>query len=496
MTKAFSRRFIIAAGLGGLATAAGAGAPAVSLRPRLRPAGFAVNSGPSAARIVAGSNLSGRIAFAVADTGTGEILESRGAATTLPPASVTKAVTALYALDVLGPEFRFETRLVATGPLKDGRIEGDLVLAGGGDPTLDTNALADMASRLKAAGVREITGNFRVWGGALPFSRAIDTSQPEHVGYNPALSGLSLNYNRVYFEWKRGSGGYSVSMDARSSRYRPEVQVARMKVSDRRSPVYSYFDKGDHDSWTVARGALGNGGARWLPVRKPAAYAGEVFATFARSHGIELGKAKTAGKAPAGKALVVHRSDPLRRILRGMLKYSNNMTAELVGMAATAARQGRPGSLRASARAMSRWSGEALGLGSAQLVDHSGLGDASRLNSAEIARMLVRVHADNRLEPLLKPIPLRDENGRIDKGHPVKVAAKTGTLYFVSALAGYATVPGGRQLAFAILTADTDRRARINRAIQERPPGARSWNIRSKRLQQALIERWSTVYGS
>ena len=110
--------------------------------------------------------------------------------------------------------------------------------------------------------------------------------------------------------------------------------------------------------------------------------------------------------------------------------------------------------------------------------------------------MLARVHEDNRLAPLLKSIPMRDGNGRIDRGHPVKVAAKTGTLYFVSALAGYVTMPGGRQLAFAILTADTDRRARINRAIQERPPGARSWNIRSKRLQQALIERWSTVYGS
>ena len=57
-------------------------------------------------------------------------------------------------------------------------------------------------------------------------------------------------------------------------------------------------------------------------------------------------------------------------------------------------------------------------------------------------------------------------------------------------------MPGGRQVAFAILTADTDRRAKIDRATQERPVGARSWNRRSKRLQQALIERWGDVYGS
>ena len=40
----------------------------------------------------------------------------------------------------------------------------------------------------------------------------------------------------------------------------------------------------------MARGALGTGGARWLPVRKPELYAGEVFATFARAQGIVLGK--------------------------------------------------------------------------------------------------------------------------------------------------------------------------------------------------------------
>ena len=336
---------------------------------------------------------------------------------------------------------------------------------------------------------------FRLWDGAVPYTRAIDARQPEHVGYNPAISGLNLNYNRVRFEWKRGSGGYSVTMDARSRRYRPEVRVARMTISQRRGPVYSYSDGGDHDSWSVARGALGNGGARWLPVRKPAAYAAEVFATFARSHGIELDAAQPMRAAPSGEALVVHRSGPLRGILQSMLKYSNNMTAELVGMTATAARLGKPASLRASARAMSRWAGRALDLGSARLVDHSGLGDRSRLDAAEMARMLARVHGAGALGELLKPIPMRSANGGIDRGHPVKVAAKTGTLYFVSALAGYATVPGGRDLAFTILTADTDRRAGLDLSGAGRPAGARSWNIRAKRLQQKLIERWAGVYG-
>ena len=69
--------------------------------------------------------------------------------------------------------------------------------------------------------------------------------------------------------------------------------------------------------------------------------------------------------------------------------------------------------------------------------------------------------------------------------------AKTGTLNFVSSLAGFVTVPGGRDLAFAIFTADTARRDAIPPAERERPPGSKSWARRSRRLQKQLIREWT-----
>jgi D-alanyl-D-alanine carboxypeptidase/D-alanyl-D-alanine-endopeptidase (penicillin-binding protein 4) len=231
-------------------------------------------------------------------------------------------------------------------------------------------------------------------------------------------------------------------------------------------------------------------------VRKPDVYAGEVFVTFARAHGIALDSIRPTRRAPQGTALVTRKSPPLRDILRGMLKYSNNLTAELVGITATQARAGQAGSLRASARAMSRWAAEELGMTDARLVDHSGLGEDSRLSARSMALALVRAHRSGTLRSILKDIPMRDKNGRVDKGHPVKVEAKTGTLYFVSSLAGYMTAEDGRVMAFAIFAADTDRRSRIDRDARGRPPGARGWNRRAKDLQQALIERWNMVYGS
>lgn len=444
--------------------------------------------------MIENSGLSGRVSYAVANPRTGEILESFQPDTPLPPASVAKAITAAYALEHLGPKHRFQTRVIATGPIQNGILQGDLIFAGGGDPTLDTDDLASIAADLKALGLREVRGDFLVWGGAVPYAPEIDSSQPDHVGYNPALSGLSLNYNRVYFEWTKASSGWGVTMDARSERYRPEVQVATMSVVQRKVPVYTYASKNGRDSWTVASGALGNKGARWLPVRKPDIYVGQVFRTFARSHGIVLKTEKAVQSLPKGQPLVIHNSAPLDEILRGMLKYSTNLTAELVGMAATRARLGHPVEMRGSAKEMSRWAAQRHGMTNTKLVDHSGLGDRSRVSARDMARLLVAAHKSAELTKLLKKIPLRDANGRIDKSHPVSVHAKTGTLNFVSSLAGFARRGNGPDLAFVIFTADQPRRAALFPAEREHPKGARTWNKRSKTLQQKLIERWTQHY--
>ncbi len=500
MTYPFTRRLFLAGLLSGTATSLWGEAPKTSLRPVARPTGQALKAAKpraaAAAALIQEAQLGGRVAYSVIDVKSGLVLEENDAEKGQPPASVSKAVTALYALDKLGAGYRFKTRLMASAKPKNGVLEGDLILSGGGDPLLDTDAMAGLARALKAAGVREVRGTLRTYGGALPFAREIDSAQPEYVGYNPSVSGLNLNFNRVHFEWKRTGNTYTTTMDARSAKYRPQVRVARMSIAAREQPVYTYKDRGGYDDWSVSRKALGKSGSRWLPVRKPEAYAAEVFASFARSQGIVLKLGKPVNRAPGGVVLATHQSVQLRDILRDMLKYSNNLTAEVVGMAATAAFKGRGGTLRRSAQAMSHWAASSLGMKGAKFVDHSGLGSASRMSAQAMAKALARVHGNGVLKPILKPIAMRYENGNVNKGHPVKVMAKTGTLYFVSSLAGYATGPDGTELAFAIFAANEQKRSKINRASGERPAGSGTWNKRAKGLQQKLIERWGAVYGS
>lgn len=497
MSTTLSRRNLLAALLASAVWPAYAGAPLTSPRPLARKGlGTGAQALPPEA-LIKKAQLGGKLAYAVADASTGLLLESRNGDLPLPPASTTKTITASYALAHLGAAYRFRTQILAAGPVSGGRLDGDLILAGGGDPTLDTDQLGELARALKATGLREITGKFRVFSGALPFVREIDNDQLDHASYNPALCGLNLNFNRVHFEWKKVSTGYQVTMEARAKNFRPQVSMARMRIVDRKQPVYTYARRNSVDQWTVSRSALGRRGARWLPVRDPAAYAAEVFQTLARTHGIVLRKGIKTSSLPSGASVLAEvQSEPLAQMVRSMLKYSTNLTAEVLGLTATAARGSSPQSLAQSAASMSDWAREALGTGSSRFVDHSGLGEASRVTADDLARALVSIGPGGQVAGLIKTIPLRNEKNKIDRSHPIKVWAKTGTLDFVSALTGYMTAPDGTDLAFAIYAADLPRRRRSRSSDDEIPKGLRGWTRRSRRLQQDLVERWGALYGS
>jgi D-alanyl-D-alanine carboxypeptidase/D-alanyl-D-alanine-endopeptidase (penicillin-binding protein 4) len=95
------------------------------------------------------------------------------------------------------------------------------------------------------------------------------------------------------------------------------------------------------------------------------------------------------------------------------------------------------------------------------------------------------------LRPVLRNIGMRDDNGRAIKDSPVKVIGKSGTLNFVSGLAGFIEPPSGRDLVFAIFSADAARREAVPMGDREDPPGEGAWVKRAHLLQARLIKRWA-----
>lgn len=489
-----TRRGLLAGLLAGVAAPAFGEAVRTSPRPRARlvpSVAAGVPSSGGGAALVAEARLGGTTGFIVAEVATGRVLEAFNESASLPPASVAKTITALYALDRLGPAHRFSTTIMAVGTINGGRLNGDLVLAGGGDPTLDSDKLGDLVAALARTGLREVTGRFLAYAGALPSFDRITEDQPVQVGYNPGLSGLQLNFNRVNFEW--GRGGSSVAMNARGERYVPPVKMARMAVVERDGPLFSYRKGAGTEDWSVARGGLGKAGSRWLPVRQVAPYVAEVFQTLCAAQGIRLPNAQVVQVMPAGaQRLVSWQSDELSTILRQMLRFSTNITAETLGLTASGA-----ASLPASAAAAQAWAQARLGL-QADLVDHSGLGSASRVTAAGMMRALAAGDRDIGIRPILRTIGLRDDKGSPVKGSPVKgspvkVVGKSGTLNFVSALAGFIEPVGGQDLVFAIFSGDVARREAVPITDREKPAGSHAWVGRAHLLQARLINRWAAM---
>jgi D-alanyl-D-alanine carboxypeptidase/D-alanyl-D-alanine-endopeptidase (penicillin-binding protein 4) len=499
MTDPRTTRRAILAGLG--ATIA---APAMALdagnavRPLLRSAAAAASTGPVASEvgaIIDDARLGGQVAFAVADAHTGTLIEARSQLTPMQPASVTKTVTTLYALDRLGADYQFSTKLIATGPIDQGLVQGDLVLAASGDPTLDSDNLGEMAKALHDAGVTGVKGRFLVWEPPFPAVSWIDPTQPFQVSYNPGIGGLNLNLNRVHFEWTRqAKDKYQVTMEARGARYSPAVDTSTMELVDRSAPVYGFKRADGIDHWTVARGALSKHGARWLPVRAPGDYALDALKVILASEGIKVPTPVRVPTLPAGDVIHDHQSAPLTDILRYMLKESINVTAEIVGLSSTIAGGGQPTSLRDSAGQMCDWLRSVSEAQAPGFIDHSGLNDNNQVTPHDLVAALKYAGPGGELARLMKPWYFRTAKGGEDRANPVKMTAKTGTLNFVSSLAGFIEPPEGRALAFAIFCKNDDLRDGLSRAERERPRGNRSWVRRSRILQDKLLKRWTTLY--
>lgn len=437
--------------------------------------------------LLADAGVSGDVGWLAVDLDTGEEIASNLADRVFAPASVAKLPTAAFALDRLGPDFRFQTTVAATGPVSAGVLEGDLILIGGGDPELDTDALLPLVTQTKEAGFSRISGRFLVDRGRITRTDAIDPEQPVDAAYNPGVSALNLNFNRARIKWSR----QGVRVTARALRLDPEVPTIRVsRAPGPNAPLFIHANEGQREFWQMSQEAMRRPGERWLPVKQPAPYAGEVFRGLAATYGMTLGPPE-AGSERTAEVIARKESRALGRIIRDMLKYSTNLTAEAVGLAAS-----EGDSLAASANAMNAWAAEALGLGRSdpgfRLVNHSGLTTKSRVSPRRITDLLRvlaarpgQVHArlPGPLAGYLKPHNVAADSVPINYDE-LDVVAKTGTMDYIRGLAGYVATPGGKRFAFAIFCNDLARRAGGVRRVN------RGWLGRARGLERRLIRNW------
>ncbi|MEV6687255.1 D-alanyl-D-alanine carboxypeptidase/D-alanyl-D-alanine-endopeptidase [Streptomyces sp. NPDC051130] len=343
----------------------------------------------------------------VVDAVTGQVLYESGPREAMTPASTVKIATASAALAALGPEYRIRTTVVP------GAAPGQVVLVGGGDPSLTAMKknpagsggslvalAADAAQALKAAGTDSVT-----------------------LGYDDSL----------YSGPVRHPIGENVNL----------APVTALMADEGRP--------GESPSGPVERS------------KDPARDTAGSFAALLKERGINVTADPARAKAPAGaQPLATTLSAPLGALVERMLTNSDNDIAEALARQ-TAIASGQPASFEGAEKAVTaRLASLGVDTAGARFADGSGLNRADKVSSALLTSLLARAADPQRpeLRPVLTGLPVAGFTGtlrtRNSGGSQAAglVRAKTGTLTGVNALAGTVVAPSGRLLAFAFLSAE------------------------------------------
>ncbi len=329
----------------------------------------------------------GHTAALVVDLRTGEVVFQHNGSKPVAPASNEKLPVSWAALKRLGAAYRFHTELYGAGVRRGAVWEGDLVLKGFGDPTLASSDLDRLARRVRASGIRSVTG--RVLG------------------------------DESYFDRKRTANGWK-----------------------------TYFLGGETPplSGLVVDRARG-----WPALSPPLLAARSLRDALVRAGVAVAGRPGLGVAPPDAASLASDVSAPLTEIVRVMNNESDNFYAEMLlkGIAAASGKPGS--SSLGGKLVVATMAEAGIPVQGVQIVDGSGLSRLDRLTASALVGVLQAGLADPSIRSaFVGSLAVAGRSGTLSSRLPAlrgRVKGKTGTTNLACTLSGYI----GRNYAFAVL---------------------------------------------
>jgi len=439
-----------------------------------------------------GSVEAARTGFLLVDANTGKVVSAHNADQTFLPASLTKVVVALTALEVLGPAHTFKTRL-----LMDGR--GRLILKGGGDPHVTLADIWDLARKVGSVAKPDVLPtDFLFDDSALPTLSCIDPQQDPESTFNPPVSALSFERNLFTVHWRRLPDTEWVETFTVPPLSDIQVSVAPQPFSDGAELQLAQRDFAPTavEAYLLSPNANFFGSKR-LPLRKPALQWALQFQRYARAFGVTLPEPKSGQAVSGDDLLAVHESPPLGLLVEQMLVTSDNLMAELLGLAAAEKLLGRPPRdlEEAGTALLSYWRTQLpnVSWASATLQNGSGLTAANRLTPRQVMALLQRAEKLPTTQRAFSALlPLSGVRGTLS-GRLLTpevsgaVFGKTGTLDFGVGLAGQLVTLRGQRLLFVVMLSDVGRR---NKASAKE---AARWNQAARGQADELLRTFAAL---
>jgi len=445
----------------------------------------------------------------------GRVLYQHNAEKLMQPASNTKLFATAAALGLIGPEYKFQTTVeTATAPDSKGRITGEIVLVGRGDPNLSarvlpfkdktelqgstTQALEEMADEVAKAGVKQVDGDvigddtYYLW--EFPDGWTRDDLQWD---YGAPVSALTVNDNSVFLDIGPGDNvgdKAAIKLDPASDYFRINNRIVTGAPGSKKE-IGIHRDPGSKriELWgSIPLGSKTDG--EEIAVEDPAEFAAQIFRTLLIKRGIAVmgiarakhivasdepavpepgggsqstqgcgtncAAAPQAAPAPARVVLAMHESKPLYEDLRVTNKVSQNLHAELA-LRLLGKLKANNGSIAGGLSVLKGFLAQA-GIQPDEYFfrDASGLSRETLATPAAFTKLLRYIYTQPWADRFEDTLPRSAVDGglreRLNRDHAKEhVRAKTGLYEHVRTLAGYAQTASGQNVAFSIMANNT-----------------------------------------
>ena len=410
-----------------------------------------------------------------ASAGPTRLIYTRNAERLVVPASNMKLLTVGAAADVLGWDYRYETRLEAAGSITNGTLTGDLIVVGSGDPSIGSpdgglaSLFLEWSEALRRAGIQRIDG--RIVGDDDAFEdEGLGTGWAWDnlaAGYSAPVGALNFNENAAVARVSAASAaGGAASVEFGPAGHGLELR-SEVVTGPAGSPIDLLFVRTPGTSALVLRGSVPAAGVmvvRTAAVDNPTLFFVEALRLALGSRGIavtggawDIDALATRPDAGNRRTVAVYTSPPLSELTGHVMKVSQNLYAEAylrtLGRKAT----GRGTAAAGLAAVRDRLAGWGVAMDGLVLVDGSGLSRYNYLTVSAITSALAHVWRSERLRgPFVADLPVGGVDGTLDirmRGTPLarNVQAKTGSLSNVRALSGYLARADGEKLVFSII---------------------------------------------
>lgn len=395
----------------------------------------------------------------------------------LPPASVMKTVSTSAALQILGADYTFKTQLYIRGKITaDGILNGDLIIRGGGDPTLGSDKwkesikdslLMNIYRQIRAQGIKIINGNIIADASIFEELMAPPGWNWGDIGnyYGAGPSGLTICDNLVIYCFKSGKSGEQTKL----FRMVPDVKDVQIRnyVTAGGSGDNAYVFGSEYANLRYVRGTIPANSDSFCVkgnMPDPPKFAGSMIKeALDRLNMPVMGNVFTDRdlekpinyKNPELIEIGKVESPKLASIVGVVNLFSNNLYAEHLHKAISAHKTGTGSNASSNSIITDFWVSKGLNRSALFISDGSGLSRSNAISMANLVTMLDIIGKDKTGEAFRNSLPVAGQSGTLRnlcKGTKAQgnLVAKSGTMSRIKAYAGYVKSSGGRPIIFAM----------------------------------------------